>query len=105
MKKRRDGSIAGILDSVIKKLGGKGRFTEEDMSRAWIEAAGERAAKHSRPVSFRRSSVFVNVDRSTWLHEMTVRKKEILQALEKELGGRKFKDIRFRIGDITKKSG
>jgi predicted nucleic acid-binding Zn ribbon protein len=97
------GPLGGILDGVIKKLGGRGRFTEEEMALAWAEAAGEEAARHSRPVSFRRSSIFVNVDRSTWLAELTVRRKEILSRLEERLKGKKFRDIRFRIGDITKK--
>ncbi len=95
--------LGSVLKKVIKSLGGKGRFTEEEISGAWTAAVGEAAARHSRPVSFRRSSIFVNVDRSTWLHEMTVRKKEILASLEERLKGKKFKDIRFRIGEITKK--
>lgn len=96
-------SLGDVLKKVIKNLGSKGRFTEEEMLRAWAAAVGPEAAKHSRPVSFRRASIFVNVDRSTWLHELTVRKKDILAGLGERLGVRKFKDIRFRIGEITKK--
>jgi len=95
--------LGSVLTKVIKNLGGKGRFTEEQMTAAWAAAVGVDAARHSRPVSFKRSSIFVNVDRSAWLYEMTVHKKEILASLEGSLAGKKFKDIRFRIGEITKK--
>ena len=95
--------LSDIVKKVIKGLSGKGRFTEEDMRQAWQDAVGPDAARHSVPVSFKKSSVFVNVDRSSWLYELTIKKKEILKKLEEKLKGKQFKDIRFRIGDITKK--
>jgi predicted nucleic acid-binding Zn ribbon protein len=101
----REGSLGSIVNGVLKKLGGRGRFTEEEMAAAWREACGEEAARHSRCVSFRRSSVFVNVDTSSWLYELTTRKREILKVLEASLKGKKFRDIRFRIGDIKDRPG
>jgi predicted nucleic acid-binding Zn ribbon protein len=98
------GGLGGIVSGVLKKLGGRGRFTAEEMADAWRRAAGEDAARHSRCVSFRRSCVFVNCDTSSWLYELTTRKKEILKALGEALKGKKFRDIRFRIGDITDKT-
>jgi predicted nucleic acid-binding Zn ribbon protein len=101
---REEKPLAGILKRVIKGIGGPARLTEEEMHAAWAAAAGSEAARHSRPVSFKKAAVFVNVDRSSWLYELTTRKKEILAKLEERLKGRKFRDIRFRIGDITTKS-
>ncbi len=99
----RTNPLSDLVKKVIKGLGGKGRFTEEEMREAWEEAVGPDAARHSMPVSFKKSSVFVNVDRSSWLYELTIKKKEILKKLGEKLKGKQFKDIRFRIGDITKK--
>lgn len=93
-------ALGDIMAGVMKKLGGPGRVSDEAMGEAWRKAAGGGGALHSRCVSFKRSSVFVNVDSSGWLYELTTRKREILAALEKELGGKKFRDIRFRIGEI-----
>lgn len=100
---REEKPLSDLVKKVIKGMDGQGRLTEEDMDLAWAEAVGEGAASHSRPVSFKKASIFVNVDRSAWLYELTVRKKEILKKLEGKLRGRKLKDIRFRIGDITRK--
>jgi predicted nucleic acid-binding Zn ribbon protein len=95
--------LSDLVKKVVKGLEGKGLLTEEEMREAWREAVGADAARHSTPVSFKKESVFVNVDRSSWLYELTTKKKEILQKLEARLPSKKFKDIRFRIGDITKK--
>jgi predicted nucleic acid-binding Zn ribbon protein len=89
-----------VLKDVIKDLSGKERFGEEEIAGAWEAAVGAAAAKHSRPVSFKKATVTVNVDRSGWLYELTVQKKEILKKLEERLGAKKIKDIRLRIGEI-----
>ena len=90
-----------LLKDAIKDLSGKERFGEEEIAGAWEAAVGAAAAKHSRPVSFKKATVTVNVDRSGWLYELTVQKKEILKKLEERLQGKKIKDIRLRIGEIA----
>ena len=97
---QEDGPLSGLIKKAIKDLGAHGRLTEEEIRLAWRESVGDDAARHSRPVSFRKDSVFVNVDRSSWLYELTISKKEILAKLEELLKRKKFKDIRFRIGEI-----
>lgn len=89
-----------ILKDVIRDLSGSQRFGEEEIAGVWAEAVGEAAAKHSKPVSFRKATVVVNVDASGWLYELTVRKKEILKKLDELLRGKKIRDIRLRIGEI-----
>lgn len=89
-----------LVGKVIDGLCGAERFGEEEIASAWRSAAGERAAASSRPVSFKRASLLVNVANSSWLYELTVNKKEILKRLEAGLKGKKIKEIRFRIGDI-----
>lgn len=96
-------ALGDIVTGVLKDLGGKGRLTEEDMCEAWRRSAGDRAAKHSRPVSLRGGTIFINVDRSSWLHELTVRKKELVVSLGETVQGKKIRDIRFRIGEIAVK--
>lgn len=93
-------SIDSILKDVIQDLGDKGRLSEEEIAGVWKEAAGEAAAAHSKPISFKRSSMIVNVDGSSWLYELTLGKKEILKKLEGRLKGKRIKDIRLRIGEV-----
>ena len=101
MKARPPQPLAGALKNVLKNLSGK-RPGEEEIGGLWARAAGEKAALHSRPVSFRKSVLVVNVDVSGWLYELTLRKKEILAELAKDLKGKKrVKDIRLRIGVVA----
>lgn len=101
--KRGTSALNDIVGGVLKNLGGEARLTEEDVAEAWRSAAGEKAAKHSRLVSLRRGTAFINVDRSSWLYELTVRKKELIASLGEALRGKKVKDLRFRIGETTAK--
>ena len=92
--------LEGVLKDIIGALGGKGKFTEEDLAGAWEVVVGEKAAAHSRPRALRGSRLVINVDDSSWLYELTVQKKDTLKKLAAELKSKKIKDITFRIGDL-----
>lgn len=89
-----------ILKKVVEKMGKK-RPSEEEIADAWVDAAGNAAARHSRPVLLKKSVLVVNVDGSGWLYELSTAKPEILKKLGASVKKKKIKDIRFRIGDIA----
>ena len=91
--------LEDIVKNIISGMGGRTRLGEEEILKAWKEAAGVRASRHSRPKSFKGAILIVNVDSSGWLYELTVGKKEILKRLGERLKGKAIKDIRFRIGE------
>ena len=93
-------TIDSILKDVIKKLSGKNRITAEEMARVWEQAAGERAAAHTKPVSIKKSVLTINVDDSGWLYELTIKKKDLLKKMEGKTGSKQLKGLRFRIGEI-----
>ncbi len=92
--------LEGLVKNLIKDIGHKDRLSEEEMAQAWGSIVGRVASRHTRPVSIKKASLVVNVDRSSWLYELTLKKKEILKNLGEKLGGKKIKDIRFRIGEV-----
>lgn len=97
---KKSSSIEDILKDVITNIEGKGRCTEEDASIAWADAAGSAAAKHSKPVAFKKAVLTINVDGSSWLYELTTKKRDILGKLNGKFAGKKLKEIRFRIGEL-----
>ena len=97
-----EGPLGGVVKNIISDIGKRGTLTEEEMLAAWEAVAGRRAAKHARPASLKKSKLVVNVDGSSWLYELTLKKKEILRRLGEELGNKKVSDIRFRIGEVRK---
>ena len=92
--------ISEVIRSVIGSLERKTKFTQEDVLGFWRQAAGEKAAKHSRPVSLRRKVLAVRVDGSAWLYELSQRKREIFKSLRKSLGRESIKEIRFKTGEL-----
>lgn len=105
MKKRvgKETTIDKIVKNVIENLSGKGRISEEEIAQIWREAVGEKMARHTRPVSIRKSVLLVNVDGSGWLYELTVKKRDILKKLEGKFKGKQLKGLRFRIGEIMER--
>lgn len=97
-------SLEALLKKVMKDLGKKGRLTEEEMAEIWTSAAGPAAAGHSKVKSLRKGMLFVTVDDSSWLYELTLKKREITERLKPKIRTRNFKDIRFRIGILKDKN-
>ncbi len=89
-----------VLKNIISGVSGKAVATQEDVRAAWENAVGKKAARHSRPRSLASSRLIVNIDDSSWLYELTVRRKEILKKLGEALKSSRIKDITFRIGDL-----
>lgn len=92
--------LEGVLKNIISGVSGKAVATQENVRAAWESAVGKKAAKHSRPRSLAGSRLIVNIDDSSWLYELTVRKKEILKKLGETLKSSRIKDITLRIGDL-----
>lgn len=93
--------LGSVLKKIVENLGAQKGVTEEEIKDIWRDAAGEKAAKHSHPVSLKGAIITVNVDGSSWLYQLTTEKKEITRRLKERLGDKKIKDIRFRIGELT----
>ncbi|MFH1853812.1 MAG: DUF721 domain-containing protein [Candidatus Omnitrophota bacterium] len=98
---KRPEDIKEIINKVLRRLEKKGSNKTEKILGAWQKIAGGPALNHSRPVSVKRGIITVEVDSSTWLYTLSLKKKEILSGLQKELKEERIKDIRLRIGDIT----
>ena len=99
MKKKAE-HIDSVIKTLIERLSKDGRPTSEEVGAAWADAAGEKAAHHTKPASLRKKVLVVNVDGSSWLYELTLRKESLLAEMKKRLGGEKVKELQFRIGEL-----
>ena len=91
--------VADIVKAVFEKLEAGKTLTKEDVEERWKDIAGN-AARHTRPVALRKSTLTVFVDSSAWMQEMTMRKRPILKQLKRAFGKDKISGIHFRIGEI-----
>ncbi|MFC1667105.1 DciA family protein [Candidatus Omnitrophota bacterium] len=99
-KTKKPEEIKGILNKVIGKIEKQNPGRKEKILGAWQRIVGGKAASHSRPVSIRRKVLTIEMDSSTWLYTLNLKRKSILKDIKKELEEYKIENIRFRIGDI-----
>lgn len=92
--------LKDIVSGIIKKLTKK-EEKKQALKEAWEKAAGKEAAEHTKPNPVRKGRLVINVSDSARLYELTLRRKDILDALNSSIGKGKLKEIRFRVGDIT----
>ncbi|MDP2921569.1 MAG: DUF721 domain-containing protein [Candidatus Omnitrophota bacterium] len=93
--------IGGIVGQVIKKLDTKTHGSKEEIVKAWENAAGADAVRHTKCVAIKKNILTVEIDSSTWLYFLSMKKKSILAAMKKALGEKAIGDIKFRIGEIS----
>ena len=90
-------SVSEVLNSVMTGL-----EMPEDIELkgkvflAWEDVVGD-AAPYTHPFRFRGSTLIVEVDEPVWLTELSMRKSDILNRLEREVGEKVVEDIRFEI--------
>jgi len=97
--KRGPAAIKDITKGVIKKLSNERQRKERKIKRVLEKVVGRRHSIHIQPVSFKRKKLVVNVDSSSLLYVLALKKEEIAKKLKKQLKD-DFQEIRFRIGEI-----
>ena len=100
-KGKKPEDIGHIISQVIKKLDTKTHGSIEEVVQAWQNAIEAKAIFHTKPVAIKKNILTIEVDSSTWLYFLSLKKKTILKNMEKTLGKGKIEDIRFRIGEIS----
>lgn len=100
-KSNKPEEIGGIINQIIKKLDTKTHGAKEEIVAAWHKAVEPGAAGHTKPVAIKKNILTIEVDSSTWLYVLSLKKRSILGAMKKTLGDTKIEDLRFRMGEIT----
>ena len=104
-RKDRPEDIKEILNKIMGRIEKRGPDRKEKILNAWQRIVGEKASRHSRPINIRRKVLTIEIDSSTWLYTLNLKKNSILKdmkkELKKELKDDKVNDLRFRMGDIT----
>lgn len=96
-------SVGEVLEKLFNKLSLDKKLKEVNALKLWEEVAGEKIGQHSLPLFVRKGNLFVRVDNSGWLTQLTYLKHEIISELNERLGGESIKNIYFRLGEVKKK--
>lgn len=90
--------ISEILHNTLQQLGLKKRYHAELIMERWSEIVGDDISQHSCPVKFERGLMFVTVSNSVWCHHLFMLKESIISKLNRFIGEKIVKDIRFQAG-------
>ena len=89
--------ISRSLEGLLKKLELDKRLLGWSVLEIWEEVVGSRIASNARPVAYRDSKLFVQVKTTTWIHELSFMREDILTRLNAKLGAKVIEDIVFSL--------
>jgi len=96
--------IKTILESVFQKQKLESRLKGFQVFDIWEEAVGTRIARHSQPKGFKDHTLWVTVDNSIWMHQLTFLEEQIKEKLNQMMDSPLVEKIRFQIGEIHSSS-
>lgn len=99
-RSQRIDSFGAILSGLAKRLGLETRLAELRVQREWREIIGEPIASHTWPVQIRFKKLYLVVENSVWLHQLTFLKPVLLEKLRAAIGPDLITEIAMRVGDV-----
>lgn len=94
--------VGEVLGRVFSRRGISKKMKEMSVLGLWKEVVGKKIDRHTYPLSLKNGKLFVRVDNSGWLVQLTYLKDKIIAEFNEKEGGKPIKDIYFRLGEIKK---
>jgi hypothetical protein len=90
-----------LLSSLFASFGLSAKLDEHRLIEDWPRIVGPQIAAHTRAQEVRGKTLWVVVDSSTWLHELTLLKPLLLAKLAPHTGKAVVQDVGFVIGEVS----
>jgi len=91
-----------LIPDLLRAYGLDFKLEEYRLIQAWPDIVGPQIAAHTLPAEVRAKTLWVVVDSSPWLHELTLLKPVLIDKLARWGGRALIHDVRFRIGDVPR---
>jgi len=101
MKRKAPRAVGDLLVAAIPELAD--RLAEERVRRTWAAIVGPETARRSRPRGLVNGCLTVTVDNSPWLHELTLRREELLARLAERSDA--VRSLRLELGALEPGAG
>ncbi|MFO7818699.1 MAG: DUF721 domain-containing protein [Halanaerobacter sp.] len=96
-------SIDELLDKTLRNLGISKKIKKTQILNTWSQVIGEEIKEHTEAKYFDRGTLFVNVDNSSWAHQLLFMKENLITKINKKLKEELLREIRFKVGNISDK--
>jgi len=97
-------SFQSILQGVAQSQGFDVRLWEYRLQTQWKDLVGEVLAAHTWPTRIRFRKLFIAVETTVWLHQLTYLKSTLMDKIQSQTSNLYLKDIVFRIGEIPEQN-
>lgn len=94
-------SLSALLRTAAAALGVERAAHEALIAGMWPEIAGPQVAAHARMAELRGSTLLLEVDPGLWVQEVSARRGQFVEAINRRLGARVIAEIRIRSGRGT----
>lgn len=91
--------ISSTLFDVLRRRGLSSRLKEYRLFGRWEKIVGREIALHAMPRSVRGNRLTLIVDSSVWGNELSLRRPEIIEKINRSLGRGAIEQIVLRIGE------
>ena len=88
-------ALSHVLSRLLNRLGLEDELQGWRAVEDWARVVGPRVACHTRAIGFEHGVLRVEVEGSAWMHELGYLKQELIQAVNRELGAARVRDVRF----------
>jgi predicted nucleic acid-binding Zn ribbon protein len=99
--KRKIERISATIEKLLARRGLSARIREYRVFGVWDQAVGDVLARHAQPGAIRGKKLTVTVDSSAWMQQLSLLKPEIIEKLNRLLGGGAVESITLRLGEIS----
>lgn len=94
-------TIKSILEGVLRKQNLESKLKGYHVFDVWEEVVGPRVARHTQPKRFQGHVLWVTVDTTVWMQQLTFLEGKIKKKLNQAMGSQIIQKIRFQIGELT----
>ncbi len=102
-KKKQPVGVGNILEKVIKNLGMAGPMQLARILTRWDKIFDPSISKTTFPRDLRGKTLTVDVENSVWLQQISFMDQMIIDKINKNLGAKVVKKVRYQIGQIPER--
>lgn len=92
--------VGSVLGSLARRLGLGTKLVEYKLQHRWEDIAGAAIAAHTRPDAIRFKRLYLLVEDSVWLQQLTFLKPALIERINASAGQTVLADIVLRVGEV-----
>ncbi len=93
-------AISSVLTSLAQRLGVEAKVLEHRLRRRWPAIVGAHLAAHTRPDQIRYRKLYLIVENSVWLHQLSFLKTTLVEKVNADAGSTVVSEVVLRVGEI-----